>query len=117
MDKGRSTNWIFGQVSVVAWLFGVYRLYQLLILVRQDNSAANSFLTIWLPSILIVLGRHWGDLLLTRQINAKTYRERQKVKRETMRQRHEMEVESERARKIQEETNVTKWRFAFAWMS
>ena len=105
MDRGRSTNWIFwasicGGVAALAF---IYRLYQLLILVRQDNSAANSFLTIWLPSILIVLGVIGAIYFLTRQINAKTYREKAEGERETMRQRHEMEVESERARKIQEE--------------
>lgn len=105
MDRGRSTNWIFwasicGGVAALAF---IYRLYQLLILVRQDNSAANSFLTIWLPSILIVLGVIGAIYFLTRQINAKTYREKAEGERETLRQRHEMEVESERARKIQEE--------------
>ena len=105
MDRGRSTNWVFwasicGSVAALAF---IYRLYQLLILVRQDNSVANSFLTIWLPSILIVLGVIGAIYFLTRQINAKTYREKAEGERETLRQRHEMEVESERARKIQEE--------------
>ena len=48
MDRGRSTNWIFwasicGGGAALAF---IYQLYQLLILVRQDNSVANSFLTI-----------------------------------------------------------------------
>ena len=60
-------------------------------------------MTIWLPSILIVIGVIGAIYFLTRQINAKTYREKAEGERETLRQRHEMEVESERARKIQEE--------------
>ena len=105
MDRGRSTNWIFwasicGGGAALAF---IYQLYQLLILVRQDNSVANSFLTIWLPSILIVIGVIGAIYFLTRQINTKTYREKAEGERETLRQRHEMEVESERARKIQEE--------------
>ena len=105
MDRGRSTNWIFW-ASICgggASLAFIYQLYQLLILVRQDNSVANSFLTIWLPSILIVIGVIGAIYFLTRQINTKTYREKAEGERETLRQRHEMEVESERARKIQEE--------------
>lgn len=108
MDRGRSTNWIFwasifGGVAALAF---IYQLYQLLILVRQDNSVANSFLTIWLPSILIVLGVIGAIYFLTRQINAKTSREKAEGERETLRQRHEMEVESERARRIQEENEI-----------
>ena len=72
MDRGRSTNWIFwasicGGGAALAF---IYQLYQLLILVRQDNSVANSFLTIWLPSILIVIGVIGAIYFLTRQINA-----------------------------------------------
>ncbi len=105
LNRGDSINWIIwasicGGVASVAF---IYRLYQLMILVRQQNSVAHNFLTIWLPSILIVLGVIGAIYFLTRQINAKTSREKAEGERETLRQRHEMEVESERARRIQEE--------------
>ena len=105
LNRGGSTNWIIWAsiCGGVASLAFIYRLYQLMILVRQQNSVAHNFLTIWLPSILIVLGVIGAIYFLTRQISAKTHREMVERERETLRQRHEMEVESERARRIQEE--------------
>ena len=54
LDRGDSINWIIWAsiCGGVASLAFIYRLYQLMILVRQQNSVAISFLTIWLLSLI-----------------------------------------------------------------
>ena len=43
--------------------------------------------------------------------------DQQRTIQETQRQRRQAEVEAERARKIQDESNATKRRFCVCWMS
>ena len=68
--------------------------------INQDN---RHLWYIWLSAILIPLGFLAALYFLYRQLQARGVEERKLSERETLRQRNEMEVESERARKIQEE--------------
>ena len=89
--------------AIVALVAFIYLLYHLLTIMSDSAFAANGVTIIWLPVIMIVVGVTGAIYFLTRQLGAKTKKEMAEGERETLRQRHEMEVESERARKIQEE--------------
>lgn len=68
------------------------------------GAAGNSDLfKVWLPAALILLGFLAALYSAYRQLQVRTLKERKLSERETLRQRYEMEVESERARQIQEE--------------
>lgn len=67
-----------------------------------SNPQHNLFFIV-LPAILTLLGFLSALYFLYRQLQSRGVEERIVSERETLRQRHEMEVESERARKIQEE--------------
>lgn len=63
----------------------------------------HNLLYVILPAVLALLGFLTALYAFYRQLQHRGAEERQLIERETLRQRHEMEVESERARKIQEE--------------
>lgn len=71
--------------------------------IGATQPAANNLLYLWLPALLILSGFLAALYFLNRQLQARTEAQRKLGERETLRQRHEMEVESERARRIQEE--------------
>ncbi len=70
---------------------------------NANQAASSNLLTLWFPALLVLLGFLLAFYFLYRQLQARNVEERIISERETLRQRHEMEIESERARRIQEE--------------
>lgn len=69
----------------------------------QGNQDTGNIWYVWLSAALIPLGFLAALYFINRQLQNRSVEQRKLSERETLRQRHEMEVESERARKIQEE--------------
>lgn len=69
----------------------------------NSTNFSQQFVGLWLPLLGLILGFLAVLFFTHRLIRAKTETERKVIERETLRQRHEMEVEFERARQIQEE--------------
>lgn len=67
------------------------------------DSSHNNLLYVFLPALLTLLGFLSALYFLYRQLQNRSVEQSKLSERETLRQRQEMEVESERARKIQEE--------------
>lgn len=88
--------------SVVALLAFGFLLYSLFNTIGLSLSGNNLFHLV-VPAIVILLGFLITLYFIYRQLQSRGEAERYISERETLRQRHEMEAESERSRTIQEE--------------
>lgn len=70
---------------------------------QGGTSQKDLTLKLWLPLALLVLSLLSLLYFLSKLLSAKNSSQQAIIERETLRQRHEMEFESDRARKIQEE--------------
>ena len=93
--------------KLLLWIFGLFGLVGLIWLIVSLSSVSQSFdgfmRLIMLPSIILILGLSvvlYALFQLSRQSGGS---ERLLIEKETLRRRQEAEVESERARQIQEE--------------